>query len=155
MNAEQREAFLTDELRKALAKRPDAIEWLDMVGNYFSAVDDIVDEDAPKAAIIKATFMAFEVYNHPFWITNREKLGSVIITASITYGDTVKWESEKGWKLNYADALRHAGQDLLRLVVYHVAGYDKIAELSPLLREVTYERHKNDPTFHQGSSEEV
>ena len=123
----------------------EAIDFTMKWHGYCHAIDDIVDEDINAETKIAAFIRAAEVYNHPFYIKNRDSLRLLIYQITNLYADSVRWEkSEDLQEKNFSDWSRHAGAEMLLAIACLVGGYEHMRSVSQEVRMECWTTHHNE-----------
>lgn len=137
-----------DILRKYLLNQnPDALLWIQAYGLFVHAVDDIIDNDAPKdktrQQLILQTFeFAESVYSNHFYIKHIGTLRPLIKMTSNAYMDSVLWEgADEPWKRQVSDALRQIGNEVLLAVIEICGGFNARRQASLEIRQVSWHAH--------------
>lgn len=137
---------LQERLHKVFNNRRDAYDFAVKYIKHCHAVDDIIDnEDCRPSFVIKSFVDALFVFTHPYFLANLATLKPIAFSVANNFANSCEWEkSDVDWKKKHADILRHAGCDMLDVVVFLVAGYDTMREISPMYREFSHHNHLND-----------
>ena len=134
-----------------------ALDWVQLGRRYCHEIDDLVDEDLPRANVAggaeracRIGAMAIQLYTHPFFIAHREKLVPVMYLNTIKYADSCRWEKAKeDWKRQCSDWWRHGWLDVCLVVGTICGGYDCARNESAEMWVVAWENHHDvngDPT---------
>lgn len=112
---------------------------------YIHLIDDCVDEEKDIKRIKKLTQLAFEVFNHEYWLKWRLSLVVVERLAHNVYYDSVLWENEKEeWKKRDAKVMNQRGYDILFAIILIEFGEDKLNEFSLQFREYSHLNQEHD-----------
>jgi len=123
----------------------EAKEFLLLYAQHCELIDDLVDEEKSPEIIRKAFLIAGKVFNCNYWLKWRHCLFLVDRLIHNTYFDSVLWEtSPEEWRRQHAKVYSHAAINMTLSVILIEFGDEKLKELSPKLREICYEVHKND-----------
>lgn len=122
---------------------PGAHELLKVWWEFCHAVDDVIDESQWNAeALLNVQAIGIGFYSHPFYLRYVSALQMPALIATNFYEDSVKWEREPIlWKRQWADVLRHAGNDVIVAVAYIVGGYEHMQAISRALLASCYVYH--------------
>lgn len=138
-------------VRRICGQHIEAIEWLQLGRHYIHLIDDVIDEDLPKAnreqgaeRMCAIGAMAIALYSHPFFIAHREALGQAMLTCTNAYADSVAWEqSETPWQRQCSDWARHSWIEVALVVAYICGGYENMRGCSAELRAMSWADHHN------------
>lgn len=132
-----------EKLRQVCLGNEEAVQFLLLWSEYVHRIDDIVDMDRTDAEFVIGTFgLANRLYSHPFYLRNIASLGLLVQLVTNAYADAEAMKtSDRPWKREAADVLRHAGAEMLRAVVYLCGGYEHLRGLSERFHEVAYYEH--------------
>lgn len=110
---------------------------------FCHAVDDVIDEQQWNAdSILNAFALGLGFYSHPFYRRYALVLQMPVLLATNFYADSVVWEKEPVlWKRQWADVLRHAGNELIVAVAIIVGGFDHAQKISRALLASCYVYH--------------
>lgn len=115
---------------------PMARDLLERWWEFCHAVDDVIDEAQWNAdALLNAQALAIAFYSHPFYRRHISALQMPALLATNFYEDSVVWEKDPVlWKRQWADVLRHAGNEVILAVACIVGGYEHMQAMSrPIL----------------------
>ena len=129
-----------------------AVDWILLGSNYIHEIDDLIDEDVPKADRLAAAqracrigAIAIQLYSHPFYLCYGAALGAAMLVNTNNYADSVLWEDSKTpWQHSFSDWARHGWLDVILLVAYLCGGYENMRNESLELRTVSYADHHDD-----------
>jgi len=124
---------------------PLAASFIEAFGRYQRLVDDIIDNGTwDKESLGRALMMACLFYSHPFYQANITMLQMPMLLATNWYADSVDWEKQPElWKRQWADLLRHSGNDVIMAVALIKGGWQGARELSRPLLATCYMYHKD------------
>jgi len=111
---------------------PLAEDWLCRYYDFAHAVDDVIDlERWDPESVLAVLVQASEVYAHPFYVLHGLRLQLPIITSTDTYLDSVHWEkAPELWKRQWAEVMRHAGNEVIMAVGMICGGWETVRKLS-------------------------
>lgn len=134
-----------------LNKEPDAVRFFLAWNSYCHAVDDVVDDfslkglPVPAEVLLRLLVQAAALYSSNFYQRYATQLYPLVLTITNAYADSVKWEkSDHSAKLQMADSLRTYGNEMLLTVIGLVEGWETLREISPLLREHSWNCHHDE-----------
>lgn len=135
-------------LNAILNREPDAVRFFKAFNAYCHEIDDAIDEywfkdkPLPPEVLIKLQVTSAALFTSNFYHRYGKDLYPVILVIANTYADSVKWEHDKeAWKRHYANVMRHAGNDMLLVIVGVIGGWDAMREVSVMLRELSHDQH--------------
>lgn len=119
----------------------EAAEFLCLWSRYCHAVDDVVDGDTKDAeGIISAFAQAPLVYGHPFYLEHMSALRVVALLVSNMYADSEDMaRGSEPWHHQFAEAYRHAGNEMVMAVALICGGYEHMRDVSFDQRATCYE----------------
>jgi hypothetical protein len=112
-------------------------------GCYLRAVDDVIDENKwDPESILDVLILANSFYSHPFYVQNCRTLQLVVMMATNWWADSVKWEkAPEQWKKDWADVLRHSGNEVIIAVAIICGGWTHGRKFSAPLLGMCYVYH--------------
>lgn len=112
-------------------------------GCYLRAVDDVIDEGKwEPEEILRVMMLACTFYSHPFYVAHSNQLQMPVIVATNFWLDSIKWEKEAElWKRQWADVMRHSGNEVILAVAMIAGGWEGIREFSAPLMAMCYCYH--------------
>lgn len=130
----------------------EAYQWIQLGRRYVHEIDDLLDNDVPKADRFSATervsrigILAIELYTHPFFVKHSQALGAAMVSITNSYTDSVHWEkSGTKWKANFSDWARHGWIDVCLLVAYICGGHQNMRNESAELRAIAFADHHDE-----------
>ena len=130
----------------------EAVDWIQLGRVYCHEIDDLIDEDLPKALrqrgaqrACRIGAMAIDLYTHPFFLKNMATLKAAMKTCTHQYAESVAWEeSQVEWQKNYADWARHSWLDVCLTVAEICGGWDHRVSVAEELRTVSYVDHHEE-----------
>lgn len=129
-----------------------AMQFCDLWTSYCHGIDDLLDtrtEGRPTMSaehILRLHVNALLLYNHLFYIANRDTLMPVMISVTNTYADSVDFEKSQEPHLKaIADVIRCCGNEVLFLVALICGGYQHMRKLSPKIRERSWILQHDQP----------
>lgn len=132
-------------IHRACLGNPEAIEWLSMWSPYVHGIDDVEDGPTTSDFRIKLHGQALELFTHPFFLKNLDRLKQVVINCNNAYADVVDWEkSDQKWKKEFADHYRHFGVEVVLTVASICAGRnwpDHLRSISAEFRTTCWVEH--------------
>jgi len=120
-----------------------AEDFLRLWGCYLRAVDDVCDEQKWEPEnILRVLMMACQFYSHPFYVRHVAKLQMPVLIATNLWTDSVRWEKEpEPWKRQWADVLRHSGNEVILAVAMICGGWEGMRRISAPLMAMCYVYH--------------
>lgn len=111
---------------------PIAKDLLEKWWTFCHAVDDVIDENQwNEESITNCLAHGIAFYSHPFYRRYQAALQMPALLATNFYEDSVTWERDPVlWKRQWADVLRHAGNDVIMAVAFLVGGYKHMQAVS-------------------------
>ena len=110
--------------------------------HYCHGIDDLIDtmqDGRPVMSheqMIHLFFMAVLVYNHRFFIANRDILYPIALQTTNTYADSVAWErSSQAHLRTIGDVLRTCGNELCIMVALICGGEAHMRKISRWMKE--------------------
>lgn len=136
-------------ISRACLGNEEAMHWLNMWGTYVHAIDDIEDTKTDAEFRLKTFALAVELYTHPFFLKNIDRLKQIVLSCTNAFADSVEWEkSDEEWKRNFADHYRHFGVEMVLAVAGICAGpraYEHMRSISLEYRTICWcEHHTQD-----------
>lgn len=127
----------------------EAAIWLQIGRRYVHEIDDLIDEDIPKADRVSGGqracligSLAIELFTHPFFIRHSAILATAMMTMTNNYADSLRWEkSQVPWQSGFSDWSRHAWLDVVLIVAYICGGYEAMRNEAAELRAMSYADH--------------
>lgn len=142
------------EIDHATAKRicngnEEAFDWMQLGRIYCHQIDDLIDEDLPKAERLRGAAracrigaLALELYTHPFFMKHWRELKTEMLRNTGNYAESVAWEeSPHEWQRSFSDWARHGFIDVCLMIAQICGGYDHRMALAQELRTVSYIDH--------------
>jgi len=122
---------------------PGAWELMKLWWTFCHAVDDVIDESQWNADCVLGAFAnGIAFYSHPFYQRHVSALQMPALLATSFYEDSVVWEKEPIlWKRQWADVLRHAGNDVILAIAFLVGGYEHMQAMSRSILASCYVYH--------------
>lgn len=134
---------LQKEIVEMFKDRPVALSFLGKCIQYYHAIDDVVDEGNQHIQV--TTRLAFEVFNHAYWIQWRQSLTIVERLIHNAFYDSTVWESStEEWKKRDAKVLNQRGYDMLFAVILIEFGEDTLDKFSNKFREFSHVNQGHD-----------
>jgi len=126
-----------------------ALDWVNLGRQYCHLIDDLVDEDLPRANVAgggertcKIGALALELYSHPFWMRHWQALKPAMMLNTIKYADSLRWENGKEeWQRQYSDWARHGWLEVCMIVGTLCGGYDCARNESAEMIAVAWQNH--------------
>lgn len=145
MNPEDDKAVESVYLRAANGSL-DALNFLRMFHHYCHAIDDLIDDKQPSPEKLLALLaQANLVYSMPFYKGHAGRLHLIVAHLTNAYADSIDWgKSRENWKVEWADKLRFAGNDMILAVALIEGGFSLMRELSPLVKELSWWNHHDN-----------
>lgn len=121
------------------------LDWLCLWHDYNHDVDDVIDENRWDGQSLLTVFMcACTVYSHPFYRQHLHQLQTPVMLATSMYADSVKWERDPQlWKRQWADVMRHAGNEVICAVAIICGGYEHMRQIAGPMLAMCYIHHKD------------
>lgn len=132
---------------KAACGDYEAGNWLFRWNVYCNGIDDLIDgEERPTPdALLEQFANAATLYTHAFFQRNSSTLLPLILSATLTYADSVEFErATEDWKRKVADVIRFTGNDIVVAVAAICGGLKHAREISRLLREDSWKSHHDE-----------
>lgn len=128
---------LQEEIIEMFKDKQEALSFLSKYVLYIHAVDDCIDEGIQH--VKNTTQLAFEVFNHSYWLKWRQSFALVERLIHNAYFDSLKWEkSGEKWKERDAKVLNQRGYDMLFAIILIEFGEEKLSEFSYKFREFSH-----------------
>lgn len=129
----------------------EAFEWIQIGRIYCHEIDDLIDEDVPKANRISAAqracrigALALQLYTHPFFLKNMPALRAAMMLNTSNYLDSVEWEEASSeWQRHFSDWARHGWVQVVLVVAEICGGYENMRNESQELTTMAYANHHN------------
>lgn len=135
-----------DELQELLKQKPEALEFLLLFGEYSNLLDDQVDEAKSEERTRRISALASRIFNTAYWQRYSANLFLLERVINNCYFDSVRWEkSDEQWQRRIAKVLASCGIMMIVAVLIIEFGEDVANEWSLKLRQLSYEKQKNDP----------
>lgn len=128
----------------------EAAEWIQLGRAYIHLFDDIIDENLAEGGdrkqgvqrLLKMAAMALELYSHSWYRKNCFHLAPVMLLANVNFADSIDWEkSQVDWQRQVSDWFRHGWLDAVMMTAYLCGGYDHLASISKLFKQIAWEQH--------------
>lgn len=131
---------VTDFLVLIANRDPSAGEFMNLWHQYCHRVDDCIDENLWDAERLLALFMlACEVYSSPFYVRHCASLRMPALIATSVYADSINFErSPELWKRQWAEVMRHAGNDMAYAVAMITGGWKHLRKIGRPLWAASY-----------------
>ena len=122
---------------------PDAEDFLWLWGCYLRAVDDVIDDEKwDSESVLSVLVLACSFYSHPFYVRHASTLQMVVMLATNSWADSVKWErANEQWKREWADVLRHAGNEVIMATAMICGNWQAMRDISSPLMAMCYVYH--------------
>ena len=128
-----------------------AMQWCDLWMVYCHEIDDLIDtrEDGRPTfsaeQILKIPINALILYNHPFYLANRENLMPLVLSITNAYADSVQFEKAADpTQRSIADIIRCCGNEMFMMVALICGGWEHMRKVSPRIRVRSYQlQHDN------------
>lgn len=124
----------------------DAERFLALWGAYCHDVDDVIDENLWDAEhIVSVLALAVTFYSDPYYVRNVALLRMPVLMATAVFADSCIWEQKEQplWKRQFADVMRHSGNEVINCVAFIQGGYDHMQQVSLPLMATCYIYHKD------------
>ena len=136
---------LLSDLAVLFQEKPEALEFLNLYGNYGELIDDMVDDPGNSLTVQKADELSIKICECSYWQKHQQCLWCIRWIIHNQFFDSVKLESSSElWKRRDAKVLSHAGSMMLFAVILIEFVVEKLNEISVRFREHMYDKHKDD-----------
>lgn len=137
---------IEDELQELLKQKPEALEFLLLFGQYSDLLDDQIDEAKSEERTRAISSLAARIFNTTYWQKYNAHLFLLERVINNCYFDSVRWEkSDEQWQRRIAKVLASCGIMMIVAVLMIEFGEPVANEWSLKLRQLSYEKQKNDP----------
>ncbi len=121
-----------------------ALDWLCRWHRYCHEIDDIIDDSQwhDRERMLALFVSMNDLYSHPFYVQHCQRLQPVVMLATGTFADSIKFERSKQlWQRQWAEVMRHCGNLMIDAVAFICGGYQHQRKLSAAFLAMCFCNH--------------